>query len=106
MRSFPAALALVLPKTTPSGLSIGIIKKLHLFLKSYAYLLEPIKYKIKPLRIKELLDSPGCTLPVRIMFFFLNSLDLWLDMCNIGKLRPVSVLPAILFFTKVDFWYC
>lgn len=38
LRSLPAALVLVLPMMTPSGFTIGIIKKLILFLSSFASL--------------------------------------------------------------------
>ena len=41
LRSFPAALVLVLPRTTPSGFIIGAIKKLTLFLNYSASFVYP-----------------------------------------------------------------
>lgn len=63
-------LVLLLPQITPSGLAMGTIKKLTLFLKSAASLEVPAKKLIKPKSIWELFDSPGCHLPVIRIFFF------------------------------------
>ena len=72
-RSLPDIEERVLPKITPSGFSIGTIKKFTLLLKSSAYLLPPNNISMKPLSTCDPLDSPGCTLPVITMFFFLLS---------------------------------
>lgn len=72
-KSLPATLVLVLPRMTPSGLSIGIMKKFTTALSYYASLVSESRNLMKPLSICELLVSPGCTRPVIITFFFFRS---------------------------------
>ncbi len=102
-KSFPAALVLELPMITPSGFSIGTIKKFTLSLNSWAYFVLEIKNSINPLIIWELFDSPGWILPVTKMFFFgsfLSVSEKKFVKCKRGISTPVKVIPKLYLRTK------
>lgn len=69
LRSLPAALVLEFPIITPSGFTIGIMKKLTFSSNSFAYLQSESKNSINPLSICELFDYPGWILEVTKIFF-------------------------------------
>jgi hypothetical protein len=72
-KSFPYKLVLKFPTTTPSGFNIGITWKLKFLrkLRIYFYVLFTSSYK-KPFKTWLPLDSPGCCLPIKKIFFFLT----------------------------------
>ena len=105
----------VLPIDTPSALIIGIILKITRFLKASATLSLLSKNLIIPCTIQEAWLSPGCTLPVITMTFFLWASSLvWLKsvIVNIGTSSPPKdvvklVVSTILneFALIVGSWY-
>ena len=102
-KSFPAALVLELPMITPSGLTIGTIKKFTLSLNSFAYFEFDIKKSMNPFIIWELFDSPGWILPVTKTFFlgyFLSVYGKKLVKCKRGISTPVKEIPKLYLFTN------
>ena len=92
--SLPISEHLELPATTPSALIIGIILKINRFLSSHATLSLLSKNLMIPWTIQEALLSPGCTLPVNTIIFFLaSSAFVWLKSVtvSIGTSMPAKV---------------
>lgn len=85
---------------TPSGFNIGIILKTKLFLKYFAPSSSLTRYSKVPCMIKEALDSPGCTLEVKIMARLTaisSGRELKLVIITISQSLPAKVLHKIVF---------
>ena len=109
--SFPIKDHRWFPTTTPSGLIIGIIWNMTLFLSSWAAGVFPRIKFIIPWVIQLAFVSPGCTLPqistiLRAFSFSLEELKF--VMISKGILRPPRLFPRsltsiILFFLRLNF---
>jgi hypothetical protein len=64
LRSFPEADVLLFPMITPSGLTMGTMTNLAIFLNSTASLSSEQSHLMNPIITYELFDSLGCILPV------------------------------------------